>query len=147
MPAKYPSLWDRLVANITIDDLGCWIWIGPVRRHGGGVRPALSLRVPGVPHPRQFNAARVMTELVHGPAPEGHEASHLCEDEWLCVCPDHLIWETKTEEGVREFAGVHAATVSALEGDRVKLARIGVPRTKDDERALNAHTLHKAMRV
>jgi len=38
MPAKYPSLWDRLVANVMIDELGCWIWVGPVRRHGGGVR-------------------------------------------------------------------------------------------------------------
>lgn len=51
------------------------------------------------------------------------------------------------EEGVRDFAGVHAATVSAIEGDRLKLERIGADRTKAGDRALNAHTLHKAMRA
>jgi hypothetical protein len=45
-----------------------------------------------------------MCELIHGPAPEGHEASHLCEDNWLCVSPDHLLWETKRENIARRNA-------------------------------------------
>jgi hypothetical protein len=45
-----------------------------------------------------------MCELIHGPAPTPeHEASHLCEDEWLCVNPDHLIWETKKENMARQW--------------------------------------------
>lgn len=100
---RYASLWDRLVANIRIEG-DCWTWTGPVRRHGGGHRPALSLRVPGggrATNPKQHNAARLMCTLVHGEAPEGHEASHLCRDNWLCVSPDHLIWETKKENIAR----------------------------------------------
>lgn len=97
---RHASLWHRLVSQIEI--IGeCWVWTGTVRRHGGGYRPAMSMRVPGITHPRQFNAARVMCELIHGPAPLGHEASHLCVDEWCCVCPDHLMWETHIENCAR----------------------------------------------
>jgi hypothetical protein len=100
---RYPSMWDRLCAHVEI--IGeCWCWIGPKRRHGGGHRPAVSMRVPGKAHPLQRNACRVMCELVHGPAPEGHEASHLCDDEWCCVNPDHLMWETKRENLARRDA-------------------------------------------
>jgi hypothetical protein len=102
--ARYPSLWDRLVAHVRIE-LECWLWIGPTRRHGGGHRPAVSMRVADRPNPKNFNAARVMCELIHGPAPSPeHEASHLCEDEWLCINPDHLIWETKKENMARQWA-------------------------------------------
>ena len=93
----YASLWDRLVANIRIEG-DCWTWTGPVRRHRGGDRPAISMRVPGGgrrTHPKNYNAARVMVELIHGPIPEGYEASHLCRDNWLCICPDHVLAEPK----------------------------------------------------
>ena len=100
----YESLWHRLCAHVRIEGW-CWTWVGPTRRHGGGNRPAVSLRVSEVPHPRQHNAARLMCELIHGPAPSPeHEASHLCEDNWLCICPDHLIWETKRENMARMWA-------------------------------------------
>lgn len=43
-----------------------------------------------------------MCELFHGPAPTPeHEASHLCDQNWLCVMPFHLIWETKKENMAR----------------------------------------------
>ncbi len=103
---RYESLWHRLVANIRIEG-DCWTWTGPVRRHGGGDRPAITMRTPGAGragHPKNHNAARVMCELIHGPAPEGHEASHLCLDNWLCCCPDHLMWETKKENIARRDA-------------------------------------------
>jgi len=91
---RYPSTYARLVANTAEPDspCGCWHWTGPTRRHGGGDRPAVALRVPGVKHPRQHNAARVMLEQF-GPLPPGHDASHLCSDTWLCIHPDHLIGE------------------------------------------------------
>jgi len=98
----YASLWDRLVAHIVIDEhTDCWNWVGATRRHGGGHRPAITVRVPDKPHPVRRNAARVMCELIHGPLPEGHEASHQCEDNWLCICPDHLLPETKRENLAR----------------------------------------------
>lgn len=97
----YESLWHRLVAQIRIE-CDCWLWIGTTRRHGGGHRPAICIRDER--GPRQQNAARVMCEIIHGPAPTPtHEASHLCEDEWLCVNPDHLIWETKQENMARQW--------------------------------------------
>lgn len=104
---RYASLWDRLCAKIEIESCGCWTWLGPVRRHGGGDRPAVSLRLPDKPNPVQRNAARLMCELIHGPAPTPeHEASHLCDEvrlysNWLCISPDHLIWETKAENMAR----------------------------------------------
>ena len=101
---RYPSLWDRLVANIRLEG-DCWTWTGPVRRHGGGDRPAITMRVPGgggATKPKRYNAARVMCEQVHGPAPgPEYEASHLCLDNWLCLCPDHVLWETKKENAAR----------------------------------------------
>lgn len=103
---RYASLWDRIVAQVLIEG-DCWTWTGPVRRHGGGHRPAISLRTPGAGkagHPKQRNVARVVCELIHGPAPEGHEASHLCLDAWCCVNPDHLLWETKKENIARRDA-------------------------------------------
>lgn len=101
---RYASLWDRLVAQIRIEG-DCWTWTGPVRRHGGGHRPAVSMRTPGggrATPPRQYNAARLMCTLIHGPAPTPeHEASHLCLDNWLCICPDHVLWETRKENAAR----------------------------------------------
>lgn len=106
---RYRTLYERLCAHC-LEEGGCWTWIGPVRRHGGGDRPALSMRRPGEKHPvtgkqanpAQYNAARLMCELFHGPAPTPeHEASHLCDDNWCCVHPWHLMWETKRENMAR----------------------------------------------
>jgi hypothetical protein len=105
----YADLYARLCAHCK-EDKGCWTWTGPTRRHFGGNRPAISMRKPSVKHPvtgmaanpSQKNAARLMCELFHGPAPTPlHEASHLCEDNWLCVHPFHVIWETKKKNMAR----------------------------------------------
>lgn len=101
---KYASLYARLVANTAEPEnaQACWTWTGPTRRHGGGDRPSVSIRVPGVRNPRQHNAARLMLEIVDGPPPTPeHEASHLCYGNWLCICPDHLEWETKQQNIAR----------------------------------------------
>lgn len=91
---KYESLYARLVANThePENDQACWIWKGPTRRHAGGHRPAICIRVDG--KPRQHNAARVMLDQFEGFADPAHGASHLCSDNWLCVNPDHLISES-----------------------------------------------------
>ncbi len=103
-------MFDRLVAFVVIDrHTDCWTWIGGTRRHGGGNRPAITVRVPGKPNPVRLNAARVMCETIHGPLEAGHEASHLCDDNWLCVCPDHLIPETKQENLKRRDGRIRLA--------------------------------------
>ena len=105
----YPTLYARLCAHC-VEEGGCWTWVGPTRRHGGGCRPALSMRTVGLKHPvsglamhpQQRNAARLMCELFYGPPPTPlHEAGHVCEDNWLCVHPWHLTWETKKENMAR----------------------------------------------
>lgn len=89
---RYASLYERLCAQVEVaGECGCWTWTGPTRRHGGGPRPAVCIRTEK--GPRQFNAARLMTEIFHGPIGT-HEASHLCEDNWMCINPDHLVPET-----------------------------------------------------
>lgn len=99
----YPSMFDRLCAHCILEG-DCWTWIGSTRRHGGGDRPAVSIRVPGKDQPGKFNAARVMCEIFHGPPPTPlHEASHLCLDNWLCIHPWHIIWETKKENMARRW--------------------------------------------
>lgn len=108
MPRSYESLWHRLCAHVEVCEFtGCWNWVGTTRRHGGGHRPALTKWIPEI-GARQHNAARLMCELIHGAPPnDGQlwEASHLCdESNWLCVCPDHLIWETKRENMARMWA-------------------------------------------
>lgn len=98
---KYESLFARLVANTRCDnDTGCWIWQGRTRRHGGGERPAINMRIDGK-HTTQ-NAARVMLAQFHD-LDDGDEASHLCDVSWLCVCPDHLIPETKQANMARRW--------------------------------------------
>jgi hypothetical protein len=59
------------------------------------------MRVPNKPHPLQQNAARVMLEQFEGPLPVDLNASHLCEDNWLCVNPDHLVPETLSANCMR----------------------------------------------
>lgn len=113
----YPDMFSRLVAHIEIDQhTHCWTWVGHTRKHSGGERPALSMRLPGRPHPIPHNAARLMCEVIQGPPPTVmHEASHLCPDTWLCVCPDHLIWETRSENMLRYWA--HRRDEQALDLD------------------------------
>lgn len=60
------------------------------------------MRVPGKPHPLQFNAARVMLEQFEGPLPADHDASHLCH-QWLCINPAHLVVETKLQNQRRRW--------------------------------------------
>jgi hypothetical protein len=48
--------------------------------------------------------------------------------------------ERGLNEGVREFAGVEAATVSAIEGEHLKRSAAG-------DRLFNASLLHKSLRA
>ena len=98
---RYGSLFERLVANTAEPEnaQACWTGTGPPRRHGGGDRPALSMRAPGAGaagKPKNHNAARVMLREV-GDLDPLHEASHLCRGNWLCINPDHLIGESKQD--------------------------------------------------
>lgn len=124
---SYHSMYARLVANTAEPEnpCACWIWIGQTRKHRNGDRPAMSVRVPGVPHPRKVNPCRTMLEQF-GPLPDEHNASHLCSETWLCVHPDHLIGEPFALNIQRRW-GRHAPLPSAaIEHDDPDW-RAGVP--------------------
>lgn len=47
------------------------------------------------------SVARLVAEETHGPAPEGHQASHTC-DTPACITPEHIIWETVKDNNRRK---------------------------------------------
>jgi len=117
---RHGSLYARLVANTAEPEnaQACWTWTGPTRRHGGGDRPAVSLRTPGAGRegkPRQHNAARLMLKEF-GELAETHEASHLCRGNWLCINPDHLIGESK-QDNIHRREGWLIALPESVEAD------------------------------
>ncbi len=71
---------------------GCWIWLASLNSEG---RPRVN--------PRRVNgrngtdmAYRFTCEAVRGRKPAGLVHSHLCHNK-LCVNPDHIIYETQSE--------------------------------------------------
>jgi hypothetical protein len=75
-----PTLRERILAKVVIDENGCWIWQGHIGPKGygqvrglGGTRPA---------HQSAY-------EQWKGPLPKGTEPDHLCKVR-SCVNPDHL---------------------------------------------------------
>ncbi len=118
MNRKYDTLFERLVANTAEpeNDQSCWTWTGPTRRHAGGRRPAVSIRVPGA-GPRQFNAARLMLGLEPN---DGLTASHLCQGNWLCINPDHLVAESLQDNIKRRDGHAVPLPVEALAVDDIE---------------------------
>lgn len=127
----YPTMLHRLVANTAEpdNDCACWTWTGATRRHGGGHRPSLSRRVPDRPHPVNANAARVMLEQFQTLPPEAN-ASHLCEGNWLCVNPDHLVGESFADNIRRRDGHVVPLPSEAKAPDDLGPWWVGTPATE-----------------
>lgn len=76
-------------------------------------------------------AHRLMCELLHGPAPDGHEASHSCGNGMGgCVNPNHLSWKTRSENQMDRRR--HGTAVTNIRGAGGKLT----DRDKEEIRAL-----------
>lgn len=96
---KYASMEERLIANSVLaqdqfyDGTPCWVWVGTLNASG---YPYMSVRQPGVAHPRKALAHRVSIETFRGPIPESHVAMHLCNNQ-VCVSPLHLAPGTQSE--------------------------------------------------
>lgn len=87
----YSTMYERLVANTRVDEDGCWIWTGAVRKH----YPSLCVRVNG--KPRAISAHRKMLEISTGWLFPFDEAGHYRCFKTLCIHPDHLRIETVAE--------------------------------------------------
>ena len=90
---RYPDLFSRLVANTRVDDNGCWIWTGAVRKG----YPSFTQRIPGRPHPVATQAHRAMLEISTGYLFPFDEAGHYLCFTPLCIRPCHLRVETPAE--------------------------------------------------
>lgn len=90
---KYPTQYDRLVANTKVDDDGCWIWTGATSKG----YPRFTERHPGCPHPVKVAAHRRMLEITTGYLFPFDEAGHYRCFKPLCIRPDCLRIETKAE--------------------------------------------------
>lgn len=88
---KYGTMYERLVANTRVDEDGCWIWTGSVRRH----YPSLCVRRNG--KPQAISAHRKMLEISTGWLFPFDEAGHYHCFKPLCIHPDHLRIETAAE--------------------------------------------------
>lgn len=83
------------LGNYTVDEAGCWIWLGYLDKNGYG---------------RVYDTVTRKHEWVHrasfrfhkGPIPDGHEIDHTCTVT-RCMNPLHLDAVTKVEHAARTF--------------------------------------------
>lgn len=104
---KFTGLYARLVrlTESPESEQGCWTWLGLIK----GRYPRLNIRTGAGQH-RQIRAHRAMAVLMEvGAETEyfwdlyylysvaGFEGDHLCEQNPLCIAPDHVRLLTKDE--------------------------------------------------
>lgn len=111
---KYRSLYERLVANSTLqvpdNPQSCW----EGRYLGKGGYAYLTLRLPGE-NPRGHRAARLMLQEVHDILFPFDESGHLCYNP-ACINPDHLEVEAQAfnlsqRRGYAPCKGPHIPTL------------------------------------
>lgn len=90
-PGKYPSMYERLVAN-TVESGECWLWTGKTSKAG---YPKINIWHEG--RTRTVRAHRLMLELVHGWLFPHDEAGHWVCRNPSCIHPHHLRVETAAE--------------------------------------------------
>lgn len=71
---------DRLLNKTSIQDNGCWMFIGARNSDGYG-----TVRYQG----KAYGAHRLAYELFVEPIPAGASILHTCDNPW-CINPDHL---------------------------------------------------------
>ncbi len=84
---KPKALAERFWSKVSLNEGGCWLWLGSRDRLGYG-----SFRID-----RKTRAAHcVAYEQMVGPIPAKHDLHHVCADP-SCVNPSHLIPMTRKE--------------------------------------------------
>jgi hypothetical protein len=92
---------DRLMARVTVDENGCWLYTGVIQHHGYGRIGAAG---------RMVYTHRVTFEHHVGPIPEGLQLDHRCRVR-ACCNPAHLEAVT-CQENLRRGATLNAANAA-----------------------------------
>jgi len=99
---------DRLMAKVSVDDNGCWLWVGATAPNGYGHF--------GVER-RTVSTHRWSYEYHMGPMPDGLQIDHLCRVR-SCCNPAHLEPVTPRENTMRgeTITAAHAAQTHCKRG-------------------------------
>jgi hypothetical protein len=110
---RYPTMADRIMANVRQDPGGCWVWQGETNISGYG-----RLELSGRPNRKRVLAHRLSYEVFVGPIPAGLHLDHLCRNP-PCVNPEHLEPVTCRENLLRSpitVAAVNAQKTHCVRG-------------------------------
>lgn len=117
-----PRFWSK------VDRTGdCWVWTGARHRYG-------HLTVDG----RSYNAHKFSYLIHKGAVPRGRVVRHTCDNP-LCVCPDHLVLGSQSDNVRDMFAKGRQASHEALSAAQIRCAH---PRRK-----LNASSVREIRRL
>ena len=94
MPKKRSTLEELVKTRYIVNEDGCWVWTGSVKKNGYGQFKY------GGRQGKMMYPHRVMYELMVGIIPSGLELDHLCRNK-LCINPQHLEPVTHRENVLR----------------------------------------------
>lgn len=118
---------ERFKASHTIEENGCWLWLGRLDHGGYG-----EFR----PNGERWRAHRWSYTQKHGPIPDGLQLDHFVCNNPACVNPDHVRPVTQRENLLRgETVGaVNLAKTHCKRGHLLPEARNGVRRCAECRR-------------
>ena len=100
------TIIDRLLANITDNEDGCWEWIGATNVYGYGIISYES---------KQRRVHRLAYELEFGKIPTGMLVCHKCDNR-RCCNPQHLFLGTY-QDNVDDMRGKHRDAYGQNKGE------------------------------